>query len=90
MNNLPASDFDVRPFRITDPKLQITNPEAPQFFEPCSCGCDQRDGKHDDWAGYVRAIGENLNGVSVWIKQLTPAHEAQACLLAQTHLTNNN
>ena len=39
-----------------------------QIFRPCDCGCDTRDGEHEDYAGYVTASDEEGNGFTFWIK----------------------
>ena len=60
--------IDISPFKITDSIRQDTRREEPTFYRPCSCGCDTRDGNHDGWAGYVRAMDGAGNGVAVWVR----------------------
>jgi len=36
---------------------------------PCSCGCDLRDGKHDNYAGYIMGSTGAGTGFTIWIKE---------------------
>lgn len=35
---------------------------------PCSCGCDERDGEHAGWAGYLTASDADGRGFTLWVK----------------------
>ena len=36
---------------------------------PCGCGCDTREGIHDDYAGYISGSDEHGRGFTIWIKE---------------------